>query len=195
MAKAYEITEEISNEIRTIRKIIKNKSEDIRLHAVKLRGVGKKNKKIAESLDVHEKVVSKWIKEYLQIKEYKDWWTRQKVETIKIWHLKTKQVLEELTSLSIAGATTSSDPAFPAHHIREYRHVFGAVERPLLGEKFFLIMPNCNTNNMSVFRYNEDIVILVCDEAVWHKSKNLEISGNIIMTHIPPYTLEMNPIE
>lgn len=60
---------------------------------------------------------------------------------------------------------------------------------------FFLIMPNCNTNNMSVFRYNEDIVILVCDEAVWHKSKNLEISGNIIMTHIPPYTLEMNPIE
>ena len=70
MAKAYEITEEISNEIRTIRKIIKNKSEDIRLHAVKLRGVGKKNKTII--LDVHEKVVSKWIKEYLQIKEYKD---------------------------------------------------------------------------------------------------------------------------
>jgi len=35
MAKAYEITEEISNEIRTIRKTIKNKSEDIRLHAVK----------------------------------------------------------------------------------------------------------------------------------------------------------------
>ena len=103
--------------------------------------------------------------------------------------------MEELTSLSIAGATTSSDPAFPAHHIREYRHVFGAVERPLRGEKFFLIMPNCNTNNMSVFRYNEDIVILVCDEAVWHKSKNLEISGNIIMTHIPPYTPEMNPIE
>ena len=109
--------------------------------------------------------------------------------------MKTKQVLEELTSLSIAGATTSSDPAFPAHHIRKYRHVFGAVERPLRGEKFFLIMPNCNTNNMSVFRYNEDIVILVCDEAVWHKSKTLEISGNIIMTHIPPYAPEMNPIE
>ena len=83
----------------------------------------------------------------------------------------------------------------PCHHIREYRYVFGAVEQPLRGEKFFIIMPNCNTNNMSVFRYNEDIVILVCDEAVWHKSKNLEISGNIIMTHIPPYTLEMNPIE
>ena len=29
MAKAYEIIEEISNEIRMIRKLIKNKSEDI----------------------------------------------------------------------------------------------------------------------------------------------------------------------
>ena len=41
MAKAYKITEEISNEIRMIRKKIKNKSEDIRLHAVELRGLGK----------------------------------------------------------------------------------------------------------------------------------------------------------
>ena len=38
-------------------------------------------------------------------------------------------------------------------------------------------------------------MILVCDGAAWHKSKNLEISGNIIITHISPYTLEMNPIE
>ena len=49
MAKAYKITEEISNEIRMIRKKIKNKSEDIRLHAVELRGLGKKNKEIAEN--------------------------------------------------------------------------------------------------------------------------------------------------
>ena len=41
MAKAYEITEEISNEIRMIRKTIKNKSEDIRLYAVELSGLGK----------------------------------------------------------------------------------------------------------------------------------------------------------
>lgn len=38
-------------------------------------------------------------------------------------------------------------------------------------------------------------MILVCDGAAWHKSNNLEISGNIIITHIPPYTPEMNPIE
>jgi transposase, ISSpnII len=91
-------------------------------------------------------------------------------------------------------------PCVPSHHIREYRYAFGAVE-PLTGERFFLVMPNCNTNNMSIFlkelskTYSEDIMILVCDGAAWHKSKNLEISGNIIITHIPPYTPEMNPIE
>ena len=91
-------------------------------------------------------------------------------------------------------------PCVPCHHIREYRYIFGAVE-PLTGERFFLVMPNCNTNNMSIFlkelskTYSEDIMILVCDGAAWHKSKNLEISGNIIITHIPPYTPEMNPIE
>ena len=29
----------------------------------------------------------------------------------------------------------------------------------------------------------------------WNKSKNLKISGNIILTHILPYTSKMNPIE
>lgn len=91
-------------------------------------------------------------------------------------------------------------PCVPYHHIREYRYVFGAVE-PLTGERFFLVMPNCNTINMSVFlkelseNYSKDIVIIVCDRAVWHKSKDLKIPGNVIVTHIPPYTPEMNPIE
>ena len=49
----------------------------------------------------------------------------------------------------------------------------------------FEIIANENIKNLTattfktkleekLFRYNEDIVILVCDEAVWHKSKNLE---------------------
>ena len=91
-------------------------------------------------------------------------------------------------------------PCVPCHHIREYRYAFGAVE-PLTGERFFLVMPNCNTSNMSVFlkelseNYSEDILILVCDGAVWHKSKDLKRPENIMIIHIPPYTPEMNPIE
>lgn len=91
-------------------------------------------------------------------------------------------------------------PSVPSHHIRQYRYVYGAVE-PLTGENFFLILPYCNTDNMSVFikelskEYKDDIILLVCDGALWHKSNTLNIPSNIKITHIPPYTPEMNPIE
>lgn len=59
----------------------------------------------------------------------------------------------------------------PCHHIREYRYVFGAVE-PLTGERIFLVMPNCDTDNMSVFfkelskSYNDDM----WDSSLWWSS-------------------------
>ncbi len=91
-------------------------------------------------------------------------------------------------------------PLVPSHHIREYRYVYGAVE-PITGESFFLVLPYCNTDCMKVFlkelskAYKEDYIILVCDGAMWHKSKNLNIPENIEILFIPPYTPEMNPIE
>ena len=36
---------------------------------------------------------------------------------------------------------------------------------------------------------------MVCDKALWHKSKGLDIPDNVEILHIPPYTPEMNPIE
>ena len=69
-------------------------------------------------------------------------------------------------------------PSVPCHHIREYRYVYGAVE-PISGESRFLIMPYCNTNCMNVFlnhlsmSYPNDVIILVCDGAAWHKAKAL----------------------
>lgn len=91
-------------------------------------------------------------------------------------------------------------PSVPCHHIREYRYTYGSVE-PLTGDSFFLVMPYCNTDNMNVFlqelskEYPDDIIILCCDGAAWHKSGGLEIPENIKMLFIPPYTPEMNPIE
>lgn len=76
----------------------------------------------------------------------------------------------------------------------------GAVESET-GEGYFLIMPYCNTNCMNVFSehlsiaYPNDIIILVCNGAAWHKSKSLKIPDNIFLTFIPPYMPEMNPIE
>lgn len=43
--------------------------------------------------------------------------------------------------------------------------------------------------------YSNDIVLMVCDGARWHSSSGLQVPKNIIITHIPPYTPEMNPIE
>lgn len=91
-------------------------------------------------------------------------------------------------------------PLVPCHHIREYRYTYGAVE-PLSGESFFLVMPRCNTICMNIFlkelssRYADDIILLCCDGAGWHKTKSLNIPKNIILFFIPPYTPEMNPIE
>ena len=91
-------------------------------------------------------------------------------------------------------------PSVPCHHIREYRYVYGAVE-PLTGDSCFLILPYCNTVCMNVFlkelsnQYPEDMILLCCDGAAWHKSKTLRVPDNIRLFHIPPYTPEMNPIE
>ena len=91
-------------------------------------------------------------------------------------------------------------PTVPCHHIREYRYAFGAVE-PLTGDSEFLILPNCDTACMNLFlshlskSYPNDIIILVCDSASWHRAKALEIPHNIQFVHIPPATPEMNPIE
>ena len=91
-------------------------------------------------------------------------------------------------------------PSVPCHHIREYRYAYGAIE-PTTGESCFLIMPYCDTECMNIFldelskKYSNDIILLCCDGAAWHKSKSLQIPDNIKLFSIPPYTPEMNPIE
>ena len=77
-------------------------------------------------------------------------------------------------------------PSVPCHHIREYRYAYGSVE-PLTGENFFLIMPYCNTVCMNIFLrelskcYPEDIILLCCDGAAWHKSAALKLPENIVL--------------
>lgn len=91
-------------------------------------------------------------------------------------------------------------PSVPCHHIREYYYAYGAVE-PLTGESYFLVLPKCNSVCMNAFlrglseEYPNDIILLCCDGAAWHKSGALELPENIELFFIPPYTPEMNPIE
>lgn len=91
-------------------------------------------------------------------------------------------------------------PSVPCHHIREYRYAYGAVE-PWTGERFFLVLPYCDTVCMNLFlkelsdEYADDYILLVMDGASWHKSKGLVKPDNIEIIALPPYTPEMNPIE
>ena len=91
-------------------------------------------------------------------------------------------------------------PSVPCHHIREYYYAYGALE-PLTGDSFFLVLPRCNSACMSIFlrelsgKYPNEILLLCCDGAAWHKSGALDLPENIELFYIPPYTPEMNPIE
>jgi Transposase and inactivated derivatives len=91
-------------------------------------------------------------------------------------------------------------PVVSCHHIREYEYAYGVVD-PVDGEKFFLVLPNSNTECMNIFlrevsaAFSEDYILIALDNAVWHKSKALEIPENIRLFYLPPRTPEMNPIE
>lgn len=91
-------------------------------------------------------------------------------------------------------------PVVGSHHIREYRYCYGSVDA-CTGDSFFIIAGGCNSDWMNKFleelskAYPDDYIVLVMDNAVWHKSQTLEIPANIEFAFIPPYTPEMNPIE
>ena len=91
-------------------------------------------------------------------------------------------------------------PSVPCHRIRECVYVHGSVD-PLSGDSHFLILPKCDTDMMKLYldhlseTFKDELILLCCDGASWHKSKALEVPDNIVLLFIPPYTPEMNPIE
>ena len=79
-------------------------------------------------------------------------------------------------------------------------YIYGAVE-PKTVEDFSLFLPWVNTDmmgrylkEMSDFYENEEIVIIM-DQAGWHKSKDLVVPRNIEIIFLPPYSPELNPVE
>ena len=91
-------------------------------------------------------------------------------------------------------------PTVPCHRIREYVYAYGAVS-PEDGEIVSLILPYCNTEGMNIFlaevskTYPNDYILMVADNASWHKSKGLVVPDNIEIFPLLPYTPELNPIE
>lgn len=91
-------------------------------------------------------------------------------------------------------------PTVLQQRIRQFRYVFGAVD-PFSGAKSFRIYSHCDTITTNHYLkelskdFRDDYILLICDNAGWHKSQGLDIPDNIEIMFIPPYTPEMNPIE
>lgn len=72
---------------------------------------------------------------------------------------------------------------------------------PFNGENFSLILPDVNTETMNYYLselsqfYSNKRLILIMDQAGWHRSKELKIPKNIKILFLPPYSPELNPIE
>ena len=66
MPKTYIVTAEQGAEAARARKKTKDKQTDQRLHAVQLRGEGKKNEEIAEWLGTSSDMVSRWVSIYMR---------------------------------------------------------------------------------------------------------------------------------
>jgi len=70
-----------------------------------------------------------------------------------------------------------------------------------LGKITSLILPYANTEMMNLFLqevaqdFKDFFVIMLVDQAGWHKSKTLIIPENIRMVRQPPHSPELNPVE
>lgn len=79
-------------------------------------------------------------------------------------------------------------------------YVYSAVA-PFTGEDFTLFLPKLNTKVMNIYlrefvkKYNNQRILMIMDNASWHKSKGLIVPKNIQIEHLPKYSPELNPVE
>ena len=90
--------------------------------------------------------------------------------------------------------------------VRDNRHdsayIFGAI-CPQLGVGAAMITPAANIDmmNLHLAEISAQIAsgahaVLVCDGAAWHRrGMALQVSDNISMLSLPPYSPELNPME
>ncbi len=82
-------------------------------------------------------------------------------------------------------------------------YVYGFA-RPATGQSFTMILPRVKTERMAEalesFAAHADpegkkILILVVDNAGWHRAKRLSVPANVRLHFLPPWTPELQPVE
>jgi transposase len=94
----------------------------------------------------------------------------------------------------------TSIPSVARQMIREYIYAYSALS-PQTGDCYSIISPFCNTDAMNEFlkqlstHYSNYRIILILDKAGWHTSHSLQLTDNIQLLHLNPYSPELNPVE
>lgn len=105
-------------------------------------------------------------------------------------------------SLSYVWAPVGSRPPMVRDNRHDTAYIFGAI-CPARAVGAAVVMPAANTEcmNRHLAEIGEQvasgsIAVLVCDGAGWHqKGGELELPGNVVLLHLPPYAPELNPME
>jgi transposase len=91
-------------------------------------------------------------------------------------------------------------PEVQVQVVREYVYAYAAIS-PHDGVMDSLILPVVNTEAMSIFleevaaRHSEEYIVMVMDQASWHKANALRIPENMSLVWQPPYSPQCNPVE
>ncbi len=89
------------------------------------------------------------------------------------------------------------------HHRYEWLYVYGFVE-PKTGKTLWYLIPRVNHQWLSLVYQSfakdvglsaEKIVLLVQDNARWHRSEKLEVPDGIMLDFLPAYSPELQPAE
>ena len=104
-------------------------------------------------------------------------------------------------TLTTVWAPTGSRPTAVRQTRYEWVYLYAAVE-PDTGFNSALLAPHVNTGTMNAFLRvlsgevgPNDFVVLIMDQAGWHKARALDVPDNIVILYLPPYSPELNPTE
>ena len=91
-------------------------------------------------------------------------------------------------------------PVISYHQKYEYFYLYQSTDIKT-GEDFSMFMSHLDTVSLNEYlkqlskRFKKEKIVLVMDNASFHKSKQLKVPKNIKIEYLPPYSPELNPQE
>ena len=153
-----------------------------------------------EEIELSKKNLKKRYKKLTQVKNKRNKQNKnRKYRTVRLMFA-DEAGFGRISDPASCWAPPKTRPEVPFQRIRQYKTVYGAVS-PIDGESHYEVLEKSNSENMSLFlkslseKFPDDLILLVVDNASWHKSKALIVPKNIYRFFLPPRTPEMNPIE